>query len=107
MEYPLLHIFSQFFYHDKASIVGNRMALTMLRDALTRMLEEKLPTSEIQAMTNDGESYAVALILNDNPWDHETWNKLAVPYIDDYASEHREDAISPHMLFEMFSKEEG
>ncbi len=107
MDYPLLHLFSQFFYHDKASIVGNSAALTLLRDALSEMLEKNVPTREVQVMTNDGEGYAVAIILNDNPWDHETWNKLAVPYIDDYASETREDAITPHMLFEMFGKEQG
>ena len=105
MDYPLLHIFSQFFFHDKASIVGNEAALTLLRDALTEILEKGGKTREIQAMTNDGEGYTVAIIINDNPWDHETWNKLAVPYIDDYASETREDAITPHMLFEMFNKE--
>jgi hypothetical protein len=105
VDYPLMHIFSQFFYHDKASIVGNSAALKLLRDALTEVLDKNLQTQEIQAMTNDGEGYTVAIIQNDNPWDHETWNKLAVPYIDDYASEHRDDAITPHQLFEMFAKE--
>lgn len=92
----LLHIFGQGAYHDDVDIVGNREALEELRDTISEALCG-VP-HHMEAFVNDGEGYSVIVRLLEGDWDASSWQKLAVPYNEDYARENRDDALGPHQI---------
>ena len=92
----LLHIYGQCAFHDNVEIVGNREALEALRDTISEALYG-IPHF-MEPIVNDGEGYRVYVRLAEGDWDSMVWQKLAVPYMEDYASEKREGAIAPWQL---------
>ncbi len=88
----LLHIYGQEAFHDEVYIVGNKEALTDLRNAIDMVLAECL-SCRTGVSVNDGEGYDVIVVKDDNDWKNESWIKRAVPYTADYARETREDAF--------------
>ena len=94
---PLCHIYAQYAHHGEAFIIGNRIALERLKEALDRALNEK--EGEAELMVNDGEGYSVYVLLNNEEWSSDKWAKLAVPYTADYAKERSPDAIDPATLY--------
>ncbi len=81
---PWLHIYAQYEWHGEARIIGNREALTALRDTIDRALNNKNGESEMQhAVAGDGESYSVE--IRRRPRDAIQQTRL--PYTADYARE--------------------
>ena len=77
---PWLHIRGQFSYHCEAYIVGSRVGLTALRDAISAALADG--DGEATAIANDGEGYAVTVRRTSRLRD-----MGAPPYIDELARE--------------------
>ncbi len=71
----LLHIFAQPTQHDEAYIVGNRLGLTRLRDAIDAALEQR-GAHDAAVCANDGEGYAAVVVFGEM----EQMNTLALPY---------------------------
>ncbi len=88
-----MHIFPQAGWHDTAYIVANAEALIVLRDAITRALEQETPQIA-SAITNDGEGYDTVIIPHNKEWT-KGWNEVALPYTADMAKENRENALQP------------
>lgn len=92
----LLHVFGQGAWHDTVDIVGNREALEELRDTISEALLGVRHSME--AFVSDGEGYEVKVCLVEGDWDTPAWEKLALPYGEDYAEEQREDALGPSQV---------
>lgn len=60
-----LHIYSQHHEHTDAYIVGSRVGLLALRDALTAALEDDRPAAA-RSFAADGEGYRVFVIPSDD-----------------------------------------
>lgn len=58
-----LHIYGQYQWHDTATIRGNRLALTALRDALDLALAKT--ESEAKVFATDGEGYGIKVVCSD------------------------------------------
>jgi len=56
-----MQVYGQTFWHQPAKIYGNGIALTALRDALNKALEEK--SAELVAFSSDGEGYTLSIHL--------------------------------------------
>lgn len=54
---PFMHVYGQYQWHGPATIKGNHLALTALRDAIDLALAAG--TGEAQAYATDGEGYAI------------------------------------------------
>lgn len=65
-EYAELHIIAQAYWHSDAYLVGNRLGLLALRDAINRALAGPDRRAECLAWPNDGERYSVIVHLRDN-----------------------------------------
>lgn len=89
-----LHIYAQDIWHFPAGIAGSREALTALRDALDEALRDGW--SCLDAFTNDGEGYSTYIAVADEA----TEPKLRLPYTDECAWDHREDAVDPEDIIE-------
>lgn len=87
-------------WHDDASIIGNREALSKLRDAIDKALQDEEAVAS--SMTNDGEGYDVIIICKENDWD-----EVAFPYTDEIAAERREDAKYAYKLCKDYKKLKG
>jgi hypothetical protein len=95
----LLHLYGQEAWHDEAFVIGNREGLLALRalidEALTTGRAKSKETSEEQIWVSDGEGYTINIIFEDGDWDSEFWNRIAMPYSEDYASGGEENTIYP------------
>ncbi|WP_027719056.1 hypothetical protein [Desulfovirgula thermocuniculi] len=90
---PLLHVYGQSAWHDDVFIVGNRQALKVLLEAVKEALDQG--KGEVDGVfAADGEGYGIVVIREDDPWP-EGWEKLALPYTEDYARDRREGIIWP------------
>jgi hypothetical protein len=76
-----LHIYGQRWWHDSATIVGDRAALEHLRTLIDMALESNTAAGEFFAQ--DGEGYHGRVFLA--AADHEYWQLLAMPYTDEDA----------------------
>lgn len=76
---PYAHLYAQNHWHDEAYIVGNRKALTGLRDALNAALAGEIGVAE--AFAADGEGYFTVCLLRDSV------DGMALPYTDEVAAE--------------------
>lgn len=81
------HIFAQSQWHDEAFLIGNREALTQIRDALNDLLKEEAPKAQqkVTLTTSDGEGYELFCILLDENWQSPVWQSLELPYTDEVA----------------------
>lgn len=93
-EYGILHIYGQMQWHGDSFIVGNTQGLKALRDAIDRALSDEGKGS-MGAYVNDGEGFYTAVVRVDNK---DTLDKLAVPYQDEMAKDHRDEAIWPEQM---------
>lgn len=76
-----LHIYGQRWWHDTATVMGDRESLERLRDAIIVALENGI--GECEAMTSDGEGYTVRVMLI--PPEADLWPRFALPYRDEMA----------------------
>ena len=98
MSERLLHVYGQYSKHDEVYIVGNKEALTKLRDSLNSALskkfdEEGVELHAIEFMTGDGEGYEMHIIRNDTAWTG--WSKLGLPYTGINYEDSRPNVIWP------------
>jgi hypothetical protein len=72
----------------------------VLRDAINKALTDGLASTG--AMVADGEGYGVEIALNDQPWEHPSWETAELPYFDPTAhgkpDPHARIAILEHAL---------
>lgn len=80
-----LHIYGQPQWHDEVFIVGTTDALKSLRSAIDNALKDGGGSSP--SFVNDGEGFYTAVVCLD---DQEKFDKLAVPYTEDFAKAHDE-----------------
>jgi hypothetical protein len=76
---PILKVYGSQFWHDDVVIIGNRTALTSLRDAIDRALHSP-ETQQAKALEADGEGYTVEVKQADFPFDDPFWNTLPLHY---------------------------
>lgn len=79
----LLHLYAQYCWHSECKIVGNKNALTVLRDAIDEALRKG--KAETGAMVSDGEGYTIEIEMCDADWDSDKWRRYPVPYTADHA----------------------
>lgn len=79
----LLHIYAQHSWHMPSRIVGNKNALTVLRDAIDEAIHKG--NAETGAMTVDGEGYSVEVEMCDAKWGSRGWSSQRLPYTADHA----------------------
>ncbi len=87
---PYLHIYAQSEWHGEAIIVGNRIALEALRDAIDNALATGYGAAT--AFVGDGEGFHALVVKQEVGFD-----KLAVPYTNEIASEKNLDALFPEI----------
>jgi len=92
---PVLHVYSQYSFHDEAVIIGNLKGLKILHETIGKVIENNSHLEFGEGMTNDGEGYDIIVIKEE---DEDILNRLAVPYSAEYAAENRENAIDPYDL---------
>lgn len=80
----LLHLYSPIVHHGEAYIVGDRVGLTALRDAIDRALAED--SAAVEVFIADGEAYTAFVFLNEYPAEHKRWQWLALPYRDGFGA---------------------
>jgi hypothetical protein len=76
-----LNIYGQEFYHTDAFIVGTKEALSALRAALNKALDDdddSVPVANLQIFASDGEGYSINIICASD----EDMEKLELPYND-------------------------
>ncbi len=93
MNPAVLHIHAQTEWHEPAFVVGNRLGLTALRDAIDRALNRGDARCEV--MPQDGECFDLFVIMDDADWQSSSWDRAALPYTAEYAMEQRTDAVWP------------
>lgn len=93
MEYPelsnYLHVYGPGAWHDDSNLIGDREALTKLRDAINVALEKGQST--MLSFTTDGEGYNLNICL----MEQKNLDKMALPYIEEIASDHKENVVHP------------
>jgi hypothetical protein len=91
-----LHIYGQKMWHDDVVILGDRLALETLRDAIDEALATLAGRAE-DVMVNDGEGFSVIVNRID---EQSLWDTFATPYSDpDAQFAHRsgkQDATDDH-----------
>jgi hypothetical protein len=92
-----LHIYGQSYFHEKAFIVGDKEALTQLRDAIDAALANEAGTT--LAYVADGEGYDVEVYQENSDT---FWEDAQRPYTDEVARDTREEAITPWHLHAKF-----
>ena len=90
----LLHVYGQHFQHSPVVIVGDRAALTHLRDAIAETLDSN--ADEVVAASKtcyvcDGDGFVAYVFRISKYMDT---NKTCVPYINDSARERRPDVTN-------------
>lgn len=83
----VLHAYPQPKWGDPLYLVGTPAALEQLRDLLDAALQDR--NTENRFYTSDGESYPLVVQKTDYP------QRLAVPFVESYASEERLNAYYP------------
>lgn len=78
---PLLHIYSQKHPHDDALIISSRSGLLRLKEAIDNALENG--EADCVVATSDLESYEIKVILNEENWKTEFWQRLQYPFSED------------------------
>lgn len=85
-----LHIYAQDASHEDAWVVGDREALTALRDALNRVLDGPAATDGAKSFCEDGEGFLTVVVRVD---DASLWKTLHLPYATRSIS--NEDCVHP------------
>ena len=77
---PLLHFYPQRYPHDDVVIVSNREALLRLKECIDRTLANG--EAECIAETVDFENYRIKILLNDEDWKTDFWQRIQLPFFD-------------------------
>ena len=93
----LLHIYAQEAWHDDAFIVGNRLGLEALRDAISEVLLGK-GRAKTDAYVTDGEGYEIKILCEDLEWE-DFQNNLSLPYTDELAKDARPNREPPWKIW--------
>ena len=111
----LLHIYAQEREHGSVWIVGTRIGLTALRDAIDQALKAGAgwtPSGYVAeghfVMASDGEGYDVRVIQDNSDWGAPpskattVWDRLESPYVGGgpYERYHPKDGIWPSQLWD-------
>lgn len=94
----LCNIYAQQSHHFEAFILGNRVGLLELKNAIDKALETG--SSTVTLFPSDYEGYDVYIALVD---DEQRFKKLTNPYIEEYAQE--EDAVDPIEIIKEYEAE--
>ena len=86
----ILHVYGQGQWHEEVFIVGDKVALQLLVNAINKAISDG--AGECQTSVNDGEGFDVYIHRVN---DQQTLDKLAVPYTKDVAEEKDSAAIWP------------
>ena len=90
----LLHVYGQPFEHSPVVIVGDRAALTHLRDAIAETLDsnaDEVVAASKPCYVSDGEGFITYVFRISESMDT---NKMCVPYTEDSSRERRQDVIN-------------
>ena len=82
-----IHLWSNYAFHEEGYIVCDKAGLLQLRDLLNKMVLDNKEQGHIETMCNDGEGYDLHVIVC------KMGGTIAVPYMADYAKEHRESSV--------------
>ncbi|MDI0275201.1 hypothetical protein QGQ84_16615 [Bacillus safensis] len=96
----LCNIYAQQTHHFEAFILGNRVGLLELKNAIDKALETGSSTAKL--FPSDYEGYDVYIALVD---DEQRFKKLTTPYVEEYAQE--EDAVDPIEIIKEYEAEKG
>lgn len=87
----LLHLYAQDHQHGEAWVVGNRLGLEALRDAINLALQQgsaQTPSRDGCVFATDGEGYEVMVLLDESKWEgapigeeKTVWDRLQCPYV--------------------------
>jgi hypothetical protein len=88
---PVIHIWSPHAFHEESYIVGNREGLIKLYQEIGSVLNQGKGKLTASFFISDGEGYDMDVILIEDT----NIDKIAVPYLADYAEEKRKDAVHP------------
>ncbi|CAM5606044.1 hypothetical protein BSAF29S_04822 [Bacillus safensis subsp. safensis] len=96
----LCNIYDQQTHHFEAFILGNRVGLLELKNAIDKALETGSSTATL--LPSDYEGYDVYIALVD---DEQRFEKLTTPYVEEYVQE--EDVIDPIEIIKEYEAEKG
>lgn len=82
---PLLHIYSQRYPHDEAVIIASSSGLVRLKESIEKALE--IGEDDCVVTTPDMESYEIKVILSEENWRTEFWQRIQYPYSEDDENE--------------------
>ncbi|MBD7937613.1 ankyrin repeat domain-containing protein [Cytobacillus sp. Sa5YUA1] len=77
---PLLYIYSQKEPHQDVLIVSNKAALLRLKESIEHAL--KSGEGDCTGVFSDFETYGIKIILNDEQYDSEFWQRLQLPFFE-------------------------
>lgn len=77
-----LHIYSQPWEHCEARIVGNRMALQALTNAIGEALTTGKAETKEEIYATDGEGYTIEVIVMPDDWKDPKWEEYPPHYCD-------------------------
>lgn len=79
----IIQIYAQEAWHHECFIVGEKIALEALRDAINTALTQN--KAEIEVWCSDGEGYVIGIKQVAAGWENQDWIMLPLPYTDDCA----------------------
>lgn len=93
----VVHLWAGASFHEDGYIVGNKEGLEALRRAIDYALVNSdcdvSISKTFDIFTSDGEGYDLHVIVTKDT------DKIALPYTEDFAEEHRDNAVYPwHMV---------
>tara|TARA_Y100000310_G_scaffold288600_1_gene314370 strand:+ start:990 stop:1292 length:303 start_codon:yes stop_codon:yes gene_type:complete len=91
-------VYGQEFHHDGVILLGNRVALTQLRDAIDDALSGLEPdtSANCELFTADGEGYNVYILVDDSATQSESWLRWTLPYTGSAARDFRDEDETEH-----------
>jgi hypothetical protein len=97
---PILKVFGADAWHSSVTIVGNKVAIENLIQALQEAIDGGSSTSEFSE--TDGEYYDLDIKLFDHDSESVEWNKLPMHYTDEMAS--TKDKQKWNNLWDLFTE---
>lgn len=74
----VIHIYAQEMWHNDAIIVGNRRALTKLKELIEIALDTGAAFGEF--MHQDGEHFDLHVVMDNSDWQSDSWKSRRLPY---------------------------
>lgn len=89
---PIIHLWSPGSWHEPQYIIGNKTGLEQLAALIEKVLKQKDSRATSEFFINDGEGHDI--VVKCVP--EKDVYTIAAPYTEEYAQEHRENAIYPY-----------